>query len=84
MADKLHIIPTTGQIARQLKRSHRVEYAIRTRNIPPDCLAGNARLFGEEAIEQIKAALRDMNFRRDIRATIQATDRDGERWAIPS
>ena len=80
MADKPQIIHTTGQIARQLNENlHRVEYAIKTRNIAPDGLAGNARLFGEEAIEQIKAALRDMNFRRDIRATIQATDRDGER-----
>ena len=63
MADKLRSLHTTGQIARQLnEKLHRVEYAIKTRNIPPDCLAGNARLFGEEAIEQIKAALQDMNF----------------------
>jgi hypothetical protein len=57
---------TVGVIARRLNESmHRIEYAIRTRAIMPDAVAGIARVFDEDAVEKIAAALRDMDARRE-------------------
>jgi hypothetical protein len=43
---------------------HRAEYAIRTREIEPVALAGNARIFDEDSIERIADALRGIDARR--------------------
>jgi hypothetical protein len=53
--------PTVGEIARRLNEPlHRVEYVIRSRNIKPSALAGNCRVFGEEAVQLIEQELRRM------------------------
>ncbi|QDV37467.1 hypothetical protein [Tautonia plasticadhaerens] len=57
---------TTGMIARRLDEPlHRVTYIIRTRGIEPAAVAGKARVFEEEHLERIAAALRDIDARRD-------------------
>lgn len=57
---------TVGTIARRLNESlHRVEYAIRTRDIEPAGIAGNLRIFNEDAIEQVATALREIDIRRE-------------------
>jgi hypothetical protein len=66
MADKLRLILTIGQIARRLNEPiHRIDYAIKTRNIMPVGIAGNARVFEEEHVEQIAAALREIDSRQE-------------------
>ena len=66
MSDKRRIILTVGQIAQRLNEPlHRIEYAIKSRNIQPVAQAGNARVFEEEDLERISAALREMDSRRD-------------------
>jgi DNA-binding transcriptional MerR regulator len=50
--------PTIGHIAQQLGVPiHRVQYIIKSRNIQPVSIAGQARIFSTEAIRQISAAL---------------------------
>jgi hypothetical protein len=57
---------TVGVIARLLNKPlHRVEYAIRSRGISPDAVAGNARVFDEDAVEKIAAALHEIDNRRE-------------------
>ena len=52
-------MPTVGEIARRLgEPTHRIEYIIRARNIQPCGLAGNARVFTEESVDQIADELR--------------------------
>jgi hypothetical protein len=52
-------LPTVGEIARRLDEPiHRIEYLIRSRAIKPLGMAGNARVFHEEAIEVIADELR--------------------------
>jgi hypothetical protein len=56
---------TVGAIARGLNRPlHRVEYAIRSRGIVPSALAGHARVFDADGVEQIAAALNEIDNRR--------------------
>jgi hypothetical protein len=51
-------MPTTGEIARRLGQPiHRIEYVIRARRLQPSGWAGNARVFCEEAVDQIAAEL---------------------------
>ena len=51
--------PTVGEIARRTGQPvHRVEYVIRTRNIKPRGLAGNARVFDDADVERIASELR--------------------------
>lgn len=52
-------VPTAiGEIARRLQAPlHRVEYVIRSRGILPIARAGNARLFTEENVSQIRSEL---------------------------
>jgi len=51
-------LPTVGEIARRLAEPlHRIEYILRTRNIPPSGLAGNCRVYAEEDVERIAAEL---------------------------
>jgi hypothetical protein len=57
---------TVGLIARRLNEPlHRVEYAIKSRNIKPVAIGGNARIFDEQDVERIAAALLEMDVRRD-------------------
>jgi hypothetical protein len=69
MPGALRICLTVGQIAQQLNEPiHRVVYAIKTRNIAPSGIAGHARVFEEEHLEQIAAALRDIDARQQREA----------------
>jgi hypothetical protein len=53
---------TVGAIARELHEPlHRVQYAIRTRQIEPEATAGNLRIFPPEAIERVAAILRGID-----------------------
>jgi hypothetical protein len=57
---------TVGQIAQRLNEPlHRVEYAIKSRGIKPVTIGGNARIFDEQHVERIAAALLEMDSRRD-------------------
>jgi hypothetical protein len=57
---------TVGTIAGRLNEPiHRVEYAIRSRGIEPAGIAGNLRIFNEDAIEQVATALREIDSRRE-------------------
>ena len=50
--------PTVGEIARRLEVPvHRVEYVVRTRQIDPIGMAGNARVFGAEDVRRIAGEL---------------------------
>jgi hypothetical protein len=54
--------PTVGVIAEALDEPiHRVEYAIRTRHIEPEAVAGHIRVFGPDAIERVADAIRDID-----------------------
>jgi hypothetical protein len=53
---------TVGAIARELGEPiHRVEYAIRTRSIVPDCQAGHIRIFAPDDIERVADILREID-----------------------
>lgn len=54
-------IATIGEIARRLAVPvHRIEYVIRARGIPPCGRAGNTRVFAEETVKTIAAALQQI------------------------
>jgi hypothetical protein len=56
---------TIGAIARELGEPiHRVQYAIRTRGIEPECLAGNIRVFGDDTIERVAGILNEIDGQR--------------------
>lgn len=56
---------TTGTIAARLGVPlHRVEYVIRAKGIRPVARAGAARVFGEEQVDAIAAALRKIEGRK--------------------
>ena len=51
-------LPTVGEIARRLRVSvHRIEYILRSRQIPPATYAGNLRVFSQDKVELIAAEL---------------------------
>jgi hypothetical protein len=53
---------TVGAIASELRESiHRVQYAIKTRGIEPESVAGNIRMFAPEAVECVAAILREID-----------------------
>lgn len=54
-SEALHTVGTIA--ARYAVQVHRVEYAIRARNIQPTSCAGNARVFDDHALEEIASAL---------------------------
>jgi hypothetical protein len=57
---------TVGRIAEHLNEPlHRVEYAIKSRGIAPQGIAGNARVFEEDQVERIGAVLRQIDTRRE-------------------
>jgi hypothetical protein len=61
---------TVGVIARQNGVPvHRVEYVIKSRDIQPASVAGNARIFSEADVEYIGAELRRINEEREGAAT---------------
>jgi hypothetical protein len=67
---------TVGAIARRLDEPlHRVEYAIRSRDIRPVGMAGNLRVFDDEALETIADVLREIDARL---ARHEAAGREGE------
>jgi hypothetical protein len=53
---------TIGAIARELGEPlHRVQYAIRTRGIEPEALAGHIRVFPSEVVGQVAEILHDID-----------------------
>ena len=53
---------TIGAIARELNEPiHRVQYAVRTRGIEPEALAGQIRVFPPETVERVADILRDID-----------------------
>jgi hypothetical protein len=57
-----HKALTIGAIARELDEPlHRVEYAIRTRAIEPEAMAGHIRVFPPETVERVADVLRDID-----------------------
>jgi hypothetical protein len=53
---------TTGAIARELDEPiHRVQYAIRTRAIEAEAMAGHIRVFPPETVERVAGILRDID-----------------------
>jgi hypothetical protein len=54
--------PTIGAIARELGEPvHRVQYAVKTRGIEPEYMAGNLRVFGLDAVDRIADVLRQID-----------------------
>ena len=52
------IMPTVGEIARRLGVPiHRVEYVLRTRDIAPLAMAGNARIYAESDVDRVASEL---------------------------
>ena len=53
---------TIGAIARGLGEPiHRVQYAVKTRGIEPESVAGNLRIFPPESLEHIAEILRGID-----------------------
>ena len=62
MSESVEQSNTVGVIAERLGCPvHRIEYLIRSRNIRPRSWAGHARVFTEEAVQQIEAELQRLN-----------------------
>jgi hypothetical protein len=60
---------TTGALARELDEPiHRIQYAVRTRGIEPEAVAGNLRIFPPEAVEQIAEILHGIDSQQDRRS----------------
>lgn len=54
-----------GAIAKELGEDfHRVRYAIETRGIKPISRAGNAHVYGDDAVKQIRAPLANIGTSR--------------------
>jgi hypothetical protein len=57
---------TIGEIARRTREDiHRIEYILRTRSIRPCGMAGNARVYSEDAIDLITTELQRIDAARD-------------------
>jgi hypothetical protein len=53
---------TVGVIARALNEPiHRVQYAIKTRGLEPETVAGNIRVFAPETVEIVADILREID-----------------------
>jgi hypothetical protein len=60
---------TIGAIARELGEPiHRVQYAVKTRGISPEAIAGNIRVFPPETMERVADILRAID-RQQARQT---------------
>jgi hypothetical protein len=56
------VAPTIGAIARELGEPiHRVQYAIRTRYIEPEAMAGHIRVFSPDTIERVADILSEID-----------------------
>jgi hypothetical protein len=59
---------TIGSIAKHAGEPiHRIAYAIKTRQIRSSGMAGNAHVYNDEQVEEIAAALREMDGNREGR-----------------
>jgi hypothetical protein len=59
---------TIGAIASELGEPiHRVQYAIRTRGVEPEAVAGHIRVFSPETVERVADILREIN-RQTVRS----------------
>jgi hypothetical protein len=57
-----HAALTIGAIARELGEPvHRVQYAVKTRGIQPEAVAGNIRVFPSETVERVAEILREID-----------------------
>jgi hypothetical protein len=57
---------STGAIVRQLNEPlHRILYVIKSRQIRPSAIVGNARAFTEADVERIVLALREIDAKRE-------------------
>jgi len=66
MASTLARLLTVGTIAERLNEPlSRIEYVLRTRNIQPIGMAGNARVYDETDLDKIANELRDIDDRKD-------------------
>jgi len=66
MTSKTGTMTTIGEIARRLGAPvHRVAYIIRTRQIEPESIAGNCRVFSEADVAYIASELRRINEERE-------------------
>ncbi len=66
MPVKIPVLSTVGIIARRLRMPlHRIEYVISSRNIQPDGMAGNARVFSDAAVARIKSELQRIDDDRE-------------------
>jgi hypothetical protein len=73
MGYELRIELTIGKIARRFNEPlHKVEYAVKSRCIRPAARAGVARIFDTAGLEQIAAALREMNARSTYVSSLAA------------
>jgi hypothetical protein len=53
---------TIGAIARELNEPvHRVQYAVKTRGLVPEAVAGHIRVFPPESIERVAEILREID-----------------------
>ena len=59
-------LPTVGEIAQRLGEPiHRIEYVLRTRAIAPIGIAGNSRVYAEDAVVRIAEELRLIDAGKD-------------------
>jgi hypothetical protein len=65
MPGSLTVEATVGEIARRTGSPvHRIEYIIRSRKFRPARIAGNCRIFSDEAVQRIAAELERINARK--------------------
>jgi hypothetical protein len=65
---------TVGEISDRLNEPvHRVEYVIRSRRIAPRSIAGNCRVFDDDAVEQISAVLQIIDAKKKEHSNVQET-----------
>jgi hypothetical protein len=59
-------MPTVGVIAERLGEPlHRIEYVLRTRAVKPIGMAGNSRVYDDDALDQIREELRRIDAQKD-------------------
>jgi len=67
MSQDVPVALTIGEVARQLQVPlHRAEYLVRSRRIQPVARAGNARLFSEADVRQLRTELNQTEPERSL------------------